>query len=329
MEKGASDSTSTVKADELTTVRRLEQLPAKWKIVAAVAVVIVIVLSAGVYALSMQSWNGNDSWGMVPPIGTVQSSTATNWTWTIVSIGGGTPIQKSKVYVEVENQLGIFTVSSDLLSASGTYGFNYTSASPGNYSFLSVGDQFRLAKTTGTIDYGPGLTIFLLTPSGQGSFAVLTVPGGSPPLGLPEPIITSGMAQGVLLAWLLLIVAIIVMVLMAIFILEWKRDRKSLDKATSLILLDLLLYVIVIIGGILSRPLLPGSSAPSFLTIIGMIVWIIALAIDLVATGVALRTYERPSSKIMASGIGMAVGVALIIVAYYSLELIIGITAVS
>jgi len=188
--------------------------------------VILILAAFSYYVIAVPQPQPSYGWGF-GSIATNAGSTPSTWTFTIVAIGGGGMILKTHVYVEVENQLGTFTISTDLLSAGGTHGFNYTSAAGAINQYLSVGDEFSLAKATGTGGYGPGSTIFLLHhdwQTGEGGYARLTVPGGTPPSSMPEPIPSP---LGALLTQLLTIVAIIVIVLIPIFILRRKRKKEE------------------------------------------------------------------------------------------------------
>ena len=105
-------------------------------------------------------------------MGIIKGSTATNITFTVVSVYScysPSPL-KSDIHVLVKDANGLLIITNEpLVSASGTHGFNYTSVSTGDY--LSVGDVLSLDKTI----YTPGSQLYLITPDGKNQYAILTV----------------------------------------------------------------------------------------------------------------------------------------------------------
>jgi len=102
--------------------------------------------------------------------GIVKSSTATKYVFTVTAISGGSPVLKTDVYVLVKNATGSVTISTvQLGTATGTDGFNYTSASSGQY--ISVGDVFTLDRTL----YAVGSTLTLVTASGANQYCIMTI----------------------------------------------------------------------------------------------------------------------------------------------------------
>jgi len=102
--------------------------------------------------------------------GISKSSTATKYVFTVTAISGGSPVLKTDVYVLVKNATGSVTISTvQLGTATGTEGFNYTSASGGQY--ISVGDEFSLDRTMYTV----GSTLKLVTANGANTYCVVTV----------------------------------------------------------------------------------------------------------------------------------------------------------
>ena len=73
---------------------------------------------------------------------------------------------KSEVYVQLKNTSSFIILTESLISASGTHGFGYASASQGGY--ISIGDVFSLSK-----NYGPGSSITLVTSSGSWQYATM------------------------------------------------------------------------------------------------------------------------------------------------------------
>lgn len=146
-------------------------LPKKWwskrkKIIASTIPVILIVLLAW-YVTSPKGITSCE-----PGMGATEHSTATNYTFTISymrTCGSPAPL-KSDVYVQVKNAIGIMAIyTTQLASASGTQGFNYTPASTGDR--LSVGDVFSLDRTL----YAYGSTIALVMADGMGQYAIFQV----------------------------------------------------------------------------------------------------------------------------------------------------------
>ena len=113
---------------------------------------------------------------LTPPPGpylqTTKSSTATDTTWTVFYISGGSSILKSDVYVKVKNASGLFMIATERLgSASGTHGFSYDSTTGASGLKISVGDVFSLNKTM----YSLGSTIILFPSDATHAYCVLTV----------------------------------------------------------------------------------------------------------------------------------------------------------
>jgi len=107
-----------------------------------------------------------------PYLQAAKSSTATDTTWTVVNIAGGSSILKSEVYVQLKNADGLFVIASELLdSASGTHGFSYDSITGASGLKISVGDVFSLNKTM----YLLGSTIILVPPDATHAYCDLTV----------------------------------------------------------------------------------------------------------------------------------------------------------
>jgi len=181
MEKDASESSLPDNANKITIVRRLQQLPTKWKVVAAIAVAMMALLAAISYVVSQSGGTvaGN---GLVM---IVQSNNQTTWFFTITFIGNGAPILKSDVYVVVKDANGTLRIpqesnqhvnltwngypsdSPSLMEANGTHGFNYTSAGGTSIQHLQLGDVFSLARSPAVVDgYDMGSMFFLITSGG-------------------------------------------------------------------------------------------------------------------------------------------------------------------
>ena len=105
-------------------------------------------------------------------IAMTKTTTADNIVWTITAIGGSSQILKGDVYVQVKYASNsTFTIQTvQLLVASGTHGFVYSSATPWNY--IAVGDTFMLSKTAG---YSSGDTLTLVhTASATDQYCIVT-----------------------------------------------------------------------------------------------------------------------------------------------------------
>jgi len=138
-------------------------------VIATILLVAITVVLAAVLYVMVLGLVGNNS-NSVPVIGLNRGSGVTNITWTITTFEGGRSVFKSDVYVQLRaNGTSTFTMSTEpLLNATGTHGFSYSSAMPGDY--LGVGDVLSLSK-----NYQQGTTLTLVNADASSQYCMLTV----------------------------------------------------------------------------------------------------------------------------------------------------------
>jgi len=132
-----------------------------------IVIVIIALLIIGLI-IAYFPWLPPDPGPQLPPIVTVKSSDINNYIWTVTTIGAGSPILKSDIYVQLKNASGYVIQTEGLTTISGTHGFNYVPASSGIY--ISAGDVFSLSR-----DYAVGSKIFLVDAPASGYYTILTV----------------------------------------------------------------------------------------------------------------------------------------------------------
>jgi flagellin-like protein len=143
-------------------------------------VAITVVLAAVLYVMVLGIGGPGTS---VPAVACQKGSNSTYWTFTVISISGGSQVLKTEVNVQAKDANGAFKLTTTALTASsspytttaalGTNGVTYQSAAGNTNTYISVGDTFGLLKST----YAISSTLTLLPVSGSGSYAILTVTG--------------------------------------------------------------------------------------------------------------------------------------------------------
>jgi len=136
-------------------------------VIATILMVAITVVLAAVLYVMVLGLTGTGT--NAPPVfGMNVGGDSNNYTWTVTAISGARSVLKSDIYVQLSNSTG-FVITTELLStASGTHGFKYISGSTGDYA--GVGDKLSLSRS-----YGQGTTLNLVTPSGTGQYAALTI----------------------------------------------------------------------------------------------------------------------------------------------------------
>jgi len=133
---------------------------------------ITVVLAAVLYVLSLGLVSNTS---MSPMIGVTKTLNDKDYIWTVDAITGGSPIYKSNVYIQLQNESGFVIHTEPLFSAgnatgcNGSHGFLYVSATS-NSTYIGVGDVFHLDRA-----YAQGCTINLVNPTASSIYAMLTV----------------------------------------------------------------------------------------------------------------------------------------------------------
>lgn len=175
-----SDDASDSEPELYTTEKRSWGNRKKMAIALSAAITLTIVLGVLIYFMTLGV--GTTCACGTPSIGTNKGTTMTATTFTVSAISGAAAILKADVYVNVVNAAGATVIPSiPLVLHQGGFdflfeaskGFNYTSASNGNY--VSVGDVFSLDSTM--YSQGSVMTLYELDKNGQveGQYCVLTV----------------------------------------------------------------------------------------------------------------------------------------------------------
>lgn len=149
-------------------------------IVSSIFIVLIVIAGIWIYVINL----GISGCGCgIPPIAMSKGSTTSNYTFTVVAVGGGEQIKLSDIYIVVQTADGTVIPGTKLSSfiANGSvyyHGVNFYDPNMSPNDYLSVGYTICIDK----IKYASGVGIGLFTKDGDVQYGVYYIGGWNGPL---------------------------------------------------------------------------------------------------------------------------------------------------